>query len=171
VVGLCAPEGPPRLYTGAYLGALAGAGVASDAGEVGWSGTVGVRASSVLHLADVEARYQVDGVATDRAHQGMLAMHLHPLFLFLLANNTLGATLGSLAVEVAAGPAWSERNGSGLLWSWGGSFEVPLTPPDAGQSLWLGSSVTFSHDLAYSALAGEVTNRLIFRLEYRHNGL
>ena len=166
MLALASPETP--LYTGAYLGVFAGGGLAIAEGLVGSGATVGARASTVLHLADVEARYQLAAGPTATTHQGLVSVHLHPLFLFLLANNRLGATLGSLSLELGGGPA-SGPGGFGLVWVWGGGVQVPLTEPDAGQSLWLGGVVTRTSDLAYEALGG-VTTHLLLRLEYRHNG-
>lgn len=154
------------MYTGAYLGLLAGGGFALHDGDVAPGAVVGARASTVLHLADVEARYQMAAAE----HHGVVSVHLHPLFLFLLANNRLGATLGSLSLELGGGPAWSDAGGFGLAWVWGGGVQVPLTEPDAGQSWWLGGALTRTSDLAYEALRGEVTTHLLLRLEYRRNG-
>lgn len=162
LLALAAPK--PPLYTGAYLGVLAGGGLAIAEGEAGVGAVAGVRASTVLHLADVEARYQL----ASETHQGLVSVHLHPLFLFLLANSRLGATLGSLSLELGGGPA-SGPGGFGLVWVWGGGVQVPLTEPDEGQSLWLGGAVTRTSNLAYEALGG-VTTHLLLRLEYRHNG-
>ncbi|MEZ4474307.1 MAG: hypothetical protein R3F60_26680 [bacterium] len=157
------------LYTGAFRGLLVGVGGVVE--TTGFAFALGGRASSVLHLADVEARYQLSEVQAGRAHQAYVTAHLHPLFLFLLANNRLGWALGSLSLRLGGGPAWRADEGTGLVWEWGGGFDVPLTAPDAGQSLWLGAALTRTSDLAYRVLDEEVATHLLLRLEYRLNDL
>ncbi|MCB9548993.1 MAG: hypothetical protein H6706_24590 [Myxococcales bacterium] len=161
------PRNP--LYTGAFRGLLVGGGAVAEG--PGLAFTLGARASSVLHLADVEARYQLSDVEAGTTHQGYVTAHLHPLFLFLLANNRLGWALGSLSLRLGGGPAYRAGEGTGLVWEWGGGFDVPLTAPDAGRSFWLGASVTRTSDLAYEVLDGEVATHLLLRLEYRLNDL
>lgn len=168
-------DGEPTPYTGAFRGVQLGAGpVVADAPGIGFS--LGVRASSVIHLADIELEYRLaspSGVDATQ-HQVVLAGQLHPLLLFLLTNNRWGATLASVFVRVGVGPTLTTTGRSqrfGVSWDWGVGFDVPLTSPDAGSSFWLGALYDRSCAIGEDPFEQGTVSYVLLRVGYRLNGL
>lgn len=155
----------PR-FTGAFRGLEAGGGAVF--GEP--NGAVfqaGARAASVLNLADVALTWR--GVQADgMTHHVGAAMRLHPLFLFLLANNRLGATLGALYAELGLGARLN--NGLAATWQWGVGGDVPLSPLDEG-GWWIGGEIVRLCSFASSETEEAAQILVSLRLGYRFNGL
>lgn len=179
LVALAAPPAEPEPagepYTGAFRAVQLGAGpVIADGVGLGFS--VGVRASSVIHLADLELEYRLTSLPDEglTQHQLALAGQLHPLFLFLLTNNRWGATLASLFVRLAIGPTYTSvghREEFEVAWDWGVGLDVPLTSPDDGTSFWLGGLFTRSCVIGEDPFEQGTSSFVLLRLGYRLNGL
>lgn len=158
------PAPRPALFTGAFRGVEVGSGfVLGD----GWGLDVGARASTVLHLADVTLNWRM-AAADSTTHFAAAGMRLHPLFLFLLANNRFGATIGSLYGEVGAGARFGATPRA--TWHWGLGWDLPLSALDAG-GWWLGGGLIQTRSFTESDTEDDVTTFVSLRLGYRLNGL
>lgn len=79
-----------------------------------------------------------------RFYQLHATVGLHPFYLALLSEGMVSHFLASLHLELGAGARWmisrptvDERNHSlGVAGSVGVGFDLPVTNPDAGNSLW-----------------------------------
>lgn len=156
----------PPLFTGAFRGVEAGVGPAFGDSD-GWALEVGARASTVLHLADVVLNWRLT-TADQPIHFLSGGMRLHPLFLFLLANNRFGATIGSLYGELGAGARFGDVTRP--TWHWGVGGDVPLSALDAG-GWWIGGALIQTRSFTESDSEDAVVNLVSLRLGYRLNGL
>lgn len=139
-----------QFYNGAFVDFSARAALlrASSTSYDGWSYDVGLRQAFPMHLLDTRIAYVEDrfyprttaqpGRFTSRSIGVWTA--LHPLYLALLFSDWFGYLLASLYLELGvAGQYATHSSGEGdfgLRWSVGGGFDVPLTDPDRGWSIW-----------------------------------
>lgn len=163
---------PPPRFTGAFRGVEAGYGGALGATD-GHALSLTARAASVLYLADVAVSYR--SVLRDTAaHHLGVAARLHPFFLFLLANNRWGATIGGFYLEVGVGGVLQDDAGA-ATWQWGAGIDVPLVSDLDQNGLWLGAEMVRICSFTDPATAdrteqGDVT-AVSLRLGWRFNGL
>lgn len=166
----------PLVYSGAFRSLEAGAGPSWLAGELGGAAFAAARVSAVLHLADVEVAYHVAHVpeADATLHRLGVGVNLHPLFLFLLTGDALGATLASLHVRFGLAPSLAAAGGdfeAGVAWDWGVGMDLPLTALDAAESFWLGAQYVRVSALDDGPFEDEVAQSVYLRVAYRVHGL
>jgi hypothetical protein len=131
---------------------------------------LGVRASSVLQMADLAARYELSTVADASQHRLMASAQLHPFFIFMLGPDRLFTTLASVYLRLGLGGGWlSGGPGAAAFWDWGAGVDTPLTEPDAGDSLWLGFEYRRTSTLDDDALGDPPLQTFVLRLGYRFN--
>ncbi|MGK0358984.1 MAG: hypothetical protein ACI9U2_001279 [Bradymonadia bacterium] len=178
ILTLAAPPATPRVhtppprFTGAFRGVEAGYGGAFGAAD-GHALSLTARAASVLYLADVAVSYR-PVLRTTTAHHLGVAARLHPFFLFLLANNPWGATIGGFYLEVGVGGVLQDDAGA-ATWQWGAGIDVPLVGHLDQNGLWLGAEMIRICSFTDTATAdgaeqGGVTV-VSLRLGWRFNGL
>lgn len=150
---------PKMRFQGAFWGLQMHTGLvsrlAANAGEspgptLGLSARLaGYMSILDLQLSVIGSMYDARstaGEATDVKRLSLgLETHLHPMFMEVLRGTTLARTIGSLYVAIGADLDLTALDGAGLDttearfgWHIGGGFDVPLTDPDRGWSLWLG---------------------------------
>ena len=166
-----AAEPPPR-FTGAFRGIEAGYGAVF--GETDGQGiSLAGRAASVLHLADVALTYRAT-LREAAAHHLSVAARLHPFFLFLLANNRWGATIGAFYLELGVGGR-AAGDDLAATWQWGAGIDVPLVRHLDDNGLWLGAELlricSFSDARAVGGIEQAAFTAVSVRLGWRFNGL
>jgi hypothetical protein len=165
-----AVEVPPPRYTGAFYAVEAAGGLARLEEDHAPAFDIGLRASSVLQMADVAARYELSTVADEAQHRLMFSAQLHPFFIFLLGSDRLFTTLASVYVRLGLGGGWlSGGPGGAVLWDWGAGLDTPLTEPDAGSSLWLGAEYRRTSTLDDESIGAPPLQSFVLRLGYRFN--
>lgn len=175
ILSLASPSGSPPAptrFTGAFRGLEAEAGVALGATDGQVIGLTG-RAASVLHLADVALSYRAIIRGQTQHHLGVAA-RLHPFFLFLLANNRWGATIGAFYLELGVGGVAREP-GLAATWQWGAGVDVPLMADLDQDGLWAGVGMyrlyQFGGDAADGDAEQDAITAVSLRLGWRFNGL
>jgi hypothetical protein len=158
-----------------------------DDATSGWHGDLGFRNSFPFYLGDNRlsygyGRYDVDDRPV-QIHGLHLSLNLHPFYLVLLSSGFVSHFLASIHLELGLGPRlglWSDDAGEamnqfGLAWSVGGGFDLPLTNPDRGQSLWVSAnyrrewtSIGFETDSVSHAVRD---HRFFLGLAWRVNGM
>lgn len=144
-----------RRYGKAYNGAFVDFSVrvarthVTSAPFNGWSFDAGLRQALVMHLLDTRLSYAEDrwsareGAAGDFVARSVnIHGAFHPLYLALLLSDWFGYVLASFYVEAGLGAQIAretnlEVNDLGLRFSLGTGFDVPLSDPDRGWSIWL----------------------------------
>ena len=119
-----------------------------DGASNGWTTDVGLRNSYPFYLADHRlsygfSRYSVDDHAVD-VHNLHASFAIHPLYLTLLSQGVFSHFLASLHLELGLGARWAQLSGPvhddssiGFGPSLGAGFDLPLTEPNRGRSLWI----------------------------------
>ncbi|GMV40723.1 MAG: hypothetical protein AMXMBFR64_24390 [Myxococcales bacterium] len=179
-------------YNGTWLSIVAGGGIgllADEAldGRIGGGVEVGGRMALVLQLVDLELMYRyghyaVTSDATDvtlHRHSIIADVKIHPLFLIVMAGNHLLAGLyvqTGVSAELAdarAPSAGVDELVSGAGVHVGCGFDLPLTPPNAGSSLWIGLNyrANFTTLDPPSPLDDLDEHLFAIQLHYRHNNL
>lgn len=134
-----AAELPPPRFSGSYWGLEAGAGWTASSGL---NARAGVRAASLLQIADAALQYAASSAPEGQLHRGTLSAQVHPFFFFMLTGEGLWQALAGLYVRAGLGVGGYSGEGRPLqavgTLDWGVGLDVPLTPPDAGRSVWLG---------------------------------
>jgi hypothetical protein len=165
-----AVEVPPPRYTGAFYAIEAAGGLVRFEGDNAPGVDVGVRASSVLQMADLAARYELSTAADEAQHRLMASAQLHPFFVFMLGSDRLFTTLASVYLRLGLGGGWLTGGAGGaVLWDWGAGLDTPLTEPDAGQSLWLGFEYRRTSTLDDETFGAPPLQTFVLRLGYRFN--
>lgn len=141
-----------KFYNGAFVDVSARAARThvTSAGFNGWAWDVGLRQALVMHLLDTRLSYSEDywSPRNDSATGDFIARSVslhsafHPLYLALLYSDWLGYLLASIYVEGGIGAQYARLDGGiqddfGLRLSLGAGFDVPLTDPDRGWSIWI----------------------------------
>ena len=163
---------PPPRFTGAFRGIEVGYGGAFGATD-GHALSLTARAASVLHLADVALTYRPIVRETTAHHVGVAA-RLHPFFLFLLANNRWGATIGAFYLELGIG---GRAQGDDLraTWQWGTGIDIPLVGDLDDNGLWLGAELvrlcSFTDPPNVERGEQDAITAVSLRLGWRFNGL
>lgn len=175
--GLLAPpvSVPPPLYTGSFYAVEAAGGVTRLDGRNSGGLDVGLRASSVLQMADVAARYELAMLPDAELHGLAVSAQFHPFFMFMLGSDRLWTTLASIYLRLGLGGAYV-TGGSGFagIWDWGAGLDTPLTDPDAGHSLWLGFEYRRTSLLdppGDAAVGDDPVQSFVFRAGWRFNAL
>ncbi len=151
-----AQDAPPerrygKFYNGAFvdISARAARTHVSSGDYNGWSWDVGLRQALVMHLLDTRLSYSEDywsgrGSVSGDFVARAVSVHgaFHPLYLALLYSNWFGYLLASFYVEAGLGAQYAretnlDASDFGLRLSLGTGFDVPLTDPDRGWSIWL----------------------------------
>ncbi len=170
-----AAAAPAPTYTGEFQALQVGAGPAFASAGPGVTFDVSARASTVLHLADVELGYRYADIGDGpRTHGLQAGLHVHPLFLFLLGNDTLAATLASFYVRVGAG-GFVGRDAAGddaadLSWELAGGFDLPLAPLPERPMWWLGLQVGRAWAFGPDPFEGEGLTFVSLRVALRRDG-
>ena len=166
------PVASPPRFTGAFRGIEVGFGGvfgATDGQSVSLSG----RAASVVYLADVALTYRA-AIRESTAHHLSVAARLHPFFLFLLANNRWGATIGAFYLELGVG-GLAQAGDLAATWQWGTGIDVPLVGDLDQDGLWLGAELvrtcSFTGARAVEAVEEDAITAVSLRLGWRFNGL
>ncbi len=162
--------------------------LASDGdAAAGWHGDAGFRNSFPFYLGDNRVaygygRYDVDDRPV-QIHGLHLSLNIHPFYLVLLSEGFVSHFLASLHLELGLGPRlgmWSNETNEplrqfGLAWSVGGGFDLPITNPDMGKSLWLSANyrrewTTIGFEIDDGA-HGVRDHRFFLGLAWRVNGM
>ncbi len=171
---LAAPA-PPPTYTGEFQALQVGAGPAFSGAGAGATFDLSARASTVLHLADLELGYRYADIADGARTHGLQAgLHVHPLFLFLLGNDTLAATLASFYVRVGAGGFvgrdGDDEDAADLSWELAGGCDLPLAPLPDRPRWWLGLQVGRAWAFGRDPFEGEGLTFVSLRVALRRDG-
>lgn len=141
----------PDPFNGAFLewSARAGANVPSSA-QPGWIADVGFRNSLPMYVGDNRLAYSFGQSALDDRTVGIHGLHatlgLHPFYLALLSEGLFSHFLASLHLELGVGAQFAHLSAGddadadgqfGVTGSVGAGFDLPLTHPNRGQSLWI----------------------------------
>jgi hypothetical protein len=130
---------PPPRFSGSYWGVEAGAGWTASSGL---NARAGVRAASLLQIADAALQYAASSGRDGQLHRGTLSAQVHPFFFFMLTGEGLWQALAGIYVRTGVGVGGYATAGRPLeavgTLDWGVGLDAPLTPPDAGRSVWLG---------------------------------
>ena len=166
---------PPPLYTGSFYALETGGSLSRAHGQSAGGLDLGLRASSVLHMADVAVRYEFTNLPDSAFHGLAASAQLHPFFMFMLGSDRLWTTLASVYLRLGLGAAYlTGGTGFGGLWDWGAGLDTPVTDPDAGQSLWLGFEYRRTSLLdppGGDPLGDSVLQSFILRAGWRFNAL
>jgi hypothetical protein len=159
---------PPPRYTGSFYALEAAGGLGRSDARNGLSVDLGVRASSVLQMADIAARYELLRVDDASLHAGVVSAQFHPFFMFMLGADRLWTTLASVYLRLGLGGGHATHAGFTGLWDWGAGLDTPITEPDAGSSLWLGFEYRRTSFLDTS---GDPLQSFLLRAGWRFNAL
>ncbi len=146
-------EEAPHPFNGSFSEWSARGGpllTSSDSVSTGWGADVGLRNAFPMYLADhrISYRYATASMGERRVHLHdlHLAGALHPFYLALLSGGLKGHFLASLHLELGLGPRLGRLSSGGddeglsnfgVAASVGGGFDIPLTSPNRGRSLWI----------------------------------
>ena len=162
----------------------------SGAGSTGWTADIGFRNSFPMYIGDHRLSYNFGLWELDerslQMHGLHLALALHPFYLALLSEGLKSHFLASLHLELGLGPRWGRLSGDdngdgdalnnlGLAATLGSGFDLPITSPNRGRSLWINvlyrrtwSFVRFDVDEASHRLHD---HSLFLGLAWRSNGI
>lgn len=139
-----------QFYNGSFvdLSARAGAHTSVTSDHTAWSVDAGLRQAFPMHLGDTRLAYEMQ---TFSGAQDEIVLHnigvgfgFHPLYLALLWSDFWGYLVASFYVETSIALQYGTRTVAaaseddfGARWSVGAGFDVPLSDPDRGWSVWL----------------------------------
>ncbi len=140
-----------RYYNGSFVDVSARGSYERVASSPlhGWSWDIGLRQAFPMHLLDTRIAYGEERYTRRDGDPGGdfvvrsvdLTTAFHPLYLALLYSSRWGYLVASWYVEAGLGGHYStfgsDLNDLGLRLHLGSGFDVPLTDPDRGWSLWL----------------------------------
>ncbi len=144
----------PHPFNGAFTELALRGGPAlpsSDDLDTGWSAGLALRTSFPMYLADHQLGYDVAVFDADgdrvQVHGLHSALAIHPFYLALLSEGLTSHLLSSLHAEVGLGLRYgrhsnddSADDGLGIATSVGGGFDLPVTEPNRGRSLWVSAN-------------------------------
>lgn len=131
---------------------------------------LGLRASSVLQVADLAARYELSTAGDAQQHRVMASAQLHPFFMFMLGSSRVWLTLASVYVRLGLGGGYlTQGPGATGLWDWGAGLDTPVTEPDAGRSLWLGFEYRRTSGLDSDPFGDTPLQTFLLRIGWRFN--
>jgi hypothetical protein len=166
---------PPPRYTGAYWGLEAGAGLARAPDDDSLHLRLGARFSSLLQVGDLAVQYGLSGVDGGQLHRATVSGQLHPFFFFMLTGEGLWQSLAAVYVRLGLGAGVEQRaDGDAtalMLWDWGAGFDLPVTEPDDGRSLWLGLEYLRTSGLDEDPVNRPVLQDVLLRVGWRINVL
>jgi len=162
---------PPR-FSGSYWGVEAGGGFSPGGGV---NARAGLRAASLLQIADAALHYAATRANDAELHRAALSAQVHPFFFFMLTGQGVWQAIAGLYVRGGLGVGGFAAAGERLepvgTVDWGVGFDVPLTPPDAGRSVWLGFEYLRVSALGKSAPWETPIQDLTVRVGWRVNVL
>ena len=172
----CAAENlPPPRYTGAYWGLEAGGGLARTPDYDALHLRLGARFSSLLQVGDLAVQYGLSGLQGGQLHRAMVSGQLHPFFFFMLTGEGLWQSLAAVYVRLGLGGGVEQRAAADahalMLWDWGVGFDLPVTDPDDGRSLWLGLEYLRTSALEETPVNRPVLQDVLLRVGWRVNVL
>lgn len=183
----------PRPFNGSFRELSARGGPllpsARDS-SVGWTADLGFRNALPMYIGDNRLAYTFGnwsmGERSAQQHGLHATLGLHPFYLALLSEGWRSHFLASLHLELGIGPRLARlseergQDGAGAMTQWGlagsvgGGFDLPLTSPNQGKSLWINvlyrrswSSLDFDADGATGRLHD---HSFFFGLAWRNNG-
>ncbi len=140
----------PRPFNGSFKEAsLRGGPVLSSSDDVdrGWGSEARLRTSFPMYLADHSLVYDVarlgDSDNRVQVHGLQSTFAVHPFYLALLSEGLMSHFLASLHAEVGFGLRYGRASDGdidaslGIATSLSGGFDLPLSSPNRGRSLWL----------------------------------
>ena len=156
-------------------------------GSVGWTGEIGFRNAFPFYLGANRIAYSYGRWSVDDETVQMHGLHasvgIHPFYLALLSEGLTSHFLASLHVELGLGPRFAllpdgdegTTSGFGLVGSVGGGFDLPITNPNQGRSLWFNTVYRRNWTtirLDSSDDAGRLhEHAFFFGLSFRSNGI
>jgi hypothetical protein len=93
----------------------------------------------------------------------------------MLTGEGLWQSLAAVYVRLGLGAGIEQRSAGGssalMLWDWGAGFDLPVTDPDAGRSLWLGLEYLRTSALEDAPVNRPVLQDVLLRVGWRINVL
>lgn len=136
-----------KFYNGAFVDVSARAALNGRRDYSGFSWDVGLRQALVMHLLDTRISYAEDRWGGNTSELPSIVVRsvsihgaFHPLYMALLYSDWLGYLIASWYVEAGIGGQYATSTTNhdfGLRLSLGSGFDVPITDPDRGWSIWL----------------------------------
>jgi hypothetical protein len=100
---------------------------------------------------------------------------LYPFFFFMLTGEGLWQSLAAVYVRLGLGGGVEQRARADanalMLWDWGVGFDLPITDPDDGRSLWLGLEYLRTSALEETPVNRPVLQDVLLRVGWRVNVL
>lgn len=180
-----APQQGDEPFNGAFTEwSVRGGAVVPTDGSRGWIGDVGFRHAFPMYVGDTRLAYQHarwdHADETVGLHDLSVTFGLHPFFLALLSEGTVSHVLASLHLELGLGAQLARHSrddvegGPGLAGSVGTGFDIPLTRPNRGDSLWINAVYRYKWstiDLEVDEGADLHGHQIFIGLAWRNNGI